>query len=426
MDRTRLPRWIQEATTLLTGTVGAQLITVAAYFLLTRIYSPDDFGLFSIFCSYLEVLVIASTCKYELSIVAAADECEASAVASFALKMNTIVSVLLLVVATILCVTDSLPGKMSELGYIALLIPPLVYFSGTSRVYENLFNRHRQYGKIALSEAINAAATVAAKTCLGLAGLFSAGMPIGTVLGRMAGNINYRVAMRRLQLPRTSFAEQRQAARRHRNFPLFVAPKDFANSLSFNLPAIWLANYFDLAEVGLFALAVTFVFRPVNIINVAIEKVLYSRAVEHLQKGEPMWPEVRQFLLPAAGIGLPVAVALFFLADPLFGFLFGSKWAACGYYVRCLLPWILTMLLTNSLMYVSNVFSTQRVEFVFCLVLLALRAGAVAAGIVVGSFQTGILLYCAVSAAVSAALLWWYLYQIFRHDSRSGSSPSRA
>ncbi len=416
MAKVKLPRWIQEAGTLLTGTAGAQLITVAAYFLLTRIYSPDDFGLFSIFCSYLEVLVIASTCKYELSIVAAADEREASAVSSFALKMNTAVSILLLVVAAILCATRSLPGKMSELGYIAMLIPPLVYFSGTSRVYENLFNRQRQYGKIALSEAVNAAATVAAKTCLGLAGLFSAGMPVGTVLGRMAGNINYRVALRRLQLPHTTFAEQRQAASRHRNFPLFVAPKDFANSLSFNLPAIWLANYFDLAEVGLFSLAVTFVFRPVNILNVTVEKVLYSRAVEHRLKGERMWPEVRQFLLPAVAIGLPVAVVLFFLADPLFGFLFGSQWAACGYYVRCLLPWILTMLLTNSLMYVSNVFSTQRAEFIFCLVLLALRAGAVMAGIVVGSFRTGILLFCVASTVVSAALLWWYLYQILRHD----------
>ncbi|MCR4659516.1 MAG: oligosaccharide flippase family protein [Bacteroidales bacterium] len=414
IDPNRLPSWVRETTTLLSGTAGAQAITVAAYFFLTRIYGPDDFGLLGIFCSVLDVLIILSTCKYELSIVASDSDREASAVAALSLRLNAIVSLLLLAVTAALVLTGALPGKLRELGPLALLIPPMIYFSGTSRIYENIFNRRRKYSTIAGSEAAAAATTVGLKAGLGLAGLLHSGLPIGTVLGRAAGNIVYRLRLHRL--PSTTRQERRQAAVKHRNYPLFVAPKDFAASLSTNLPLIWLAQYADLGEAGFYSLAIAFTFRPVNIINVSVEKVLYSRAMEHLQKREPIWPEVRAFLLPAAAAAVVAGALLFVWGGPLFGLLFGAEWVACGYYIRCLLPWVMAMLLANSLMYVSNVFSTQSAEFMFCLVGLALRAAGCWVGIAAGSFRLGILLFGAASCAVSLALLWWYLYQVRRHD----------
>ena len=93
---------VGEAATLVSGNVLAQVITLLAYFVLTRIYTPDDYGLFNIFYSYIEVLIIFSTCKYELAIVVADDEREASAVARFALRINAFVSVGLLTVAVLL------------------------------------------------------------------------------------------------------------------------------------------------------------------------------------------------------------------------------------------------------------------------------------------------------------------------------------
>lgn len=412
----RLPGWTAEATTLLSGTAGAQLITVAAYFVLTRIYCPDEFGLLGIFCSFLDVLIIISTGKYELSIVAAGSEREASAVASLSLRLNACVSLLLMAVAGGMVAGGVLPGKLAELGALTLLIPPMIYFSGTSRVYENLFNRRHQYGTLAGSEAAAAASTVGLKAGLGLAGAMHAGLPLGTVLGRAAGNLVFRLRLRRLQLPRTTAAERRQAAGTYRNYPMYVAPKDFASSLSTNLPLIWLAQYADLAEAGLYSLALAFTFRPVNIVNVSIEKVLYARAMESLRQGQPLGHDVRTFMLPAAAVAVVAGAVLMAWGGTLFGWLFGAEWEQCGYYVRCLTPWVMAMLLANSLMYVSNVFGTQRAEFMFCLGGLALRAAACGVGVAAGSFRLGILLFGAASCATSIALLWWYLHQVRRHD----------
>ena len=406
----------REAATLVSGNVMAQVITLVAYFVLTRIYTPDDYGLFNIFYSYIEVLIIFSTCKYELAIVVAEDEREASAVARFALRLNAMVAMLLLTVALVLWLTGALPGNFALLGWMVLLIPPMVFFCGTSRVYSFLYNRFHRYTMIAVSDSVNAGVGAATKIVLGLVGFFHSGLPIGTVIGRAVANINYRLRMRSLSLPKATAAESKAAARKHRNFPLFVASKDLVNTFASNLPFLWAAIYFDRAEVGLFGLALTFTLQPVNILSAAFERVLYARTAEAVRERQPVMRLQRRFLFLLLAVALPVCVLAWFIAEPLFVFCFGDRWQGCGVFVQALLPLALTGLCTNSLMFISNVFSSQRAEFDFYLVLAALRVAAIAVGIANESFLLAIALYAAAGTLVKVSLLVWYLWQVRRYE----------
>ncbi|MBR6049245.1 MAG: oligosaccharide flippase family protein [Bacteroidales bacterium] len=407
---------LKEALTLTGGNVLAQIIALAAYFVLTRIYSPDDYGLFNIFYSYIEVLIILSTCKYELAVVVASDDRQAAAVARFALRLNTLVSLALLTVALVLWLTGTLPGSFAQLGWMVLLIPPMVFFCGTSRIYSFLYNRFHRYTQIALSENVNAGAGALLKMLLGWLGMTPAGLPVGTVLGQAASNVNYRLGLRQLQLPSTDADERRAAAATHRNFPRYVATKDFVNTFSANLPFLWLAIYFDRAEVGLFGLALTFSRQPVLLLCSAFERVLYARGAEAVRDSKPLLPLTTRFVAIVNAVALPLCVAAWFLAESLFSFGFGSRWQGCGVYVQALLPWVWLTLTANSLMFVANVFSTQRTEFVFYLVQLALRVGAIVAGIAMGSFLLAIRLFSAASALICLSLLVWYLWQVARYD----------
>ena len=412
----KLSEIVKDMGTLAGGNVLAQAISLAAYFVLLRIYSPADYGLFSIFYSYIEVLIILSTCKYELAVVQADDEREAAAVAQYTLRMNAIVSAVLLAVALVLWRTGSLPGDFVELGWMVVLIPPMVFCCGTSRVYSFLFNRKHRYPTMALSETVNAASAALLKVVLGLLGLLQAGMPMGTVAGRGIGNLCYRLQMKQLAMHATTRSEQRTAARKYRNYPFFVAPKDFMNSLSANLPFLWLAMYFDSAEVGLFGLALTFTFRPVNLLNVAFEQVLYARVAEGVRVRRSVMPLVRQFLLKLNAVALPLFLLAWMVAEPVMVFCFGDKWLGCGIYVRALLPWVFVGLSSTSLMFISNVFSRQRTEFLFYVVLIALRVAAMAIGIHAGSFLLAVRLYATAGMLVSASLLVWYLLLLRRYE----------
>ena len=55
-------------------------------------------------------------------------------------------------------VADMVYSDDMLLGWMVLLIPPMVFFCGTSRIYSFLYNRFHRYRQIALSENVNAGA----------------------------------------------------------------------------------------------------------------------------------------------------------------------------------------------------------------------------------------------------------------------------
>lgn len=408
----------KEAGTLISGNMAAQAISLLAYLILTRIFSPEDFAIYNIFYSYIEVLIIFSTCKYELSVVASDTHREASAIAQFAIKSNTLFSLILISIFAILLHHDRLPGNLEQLEWVVLLIPFLVYFTGTSRVYAALFNRFHQYRQIAISETVNAGAATVMKIVFGKLGWIFGGMPLGQTLGKMAGNINYHLKLRKVHLPKTTWQEQKTAASKFRNFPLYVATKDFLNSFSANLPFLWAASHFDKVEIGLYSLALVVCLRPANLLNTAFEKVLYAQVIEKVRLQQSISKLILRFALIISIATLPFLALIFVYADPLFVFCFGNSWEGCGFYIRCLIPYAFITLTSTSLMFIPNVFSTQRTEFIFYMVLLLLRIAALWIGINVNNFHIAALLYISAGIVIAIALLTWYLLQIHRYEKK--------
>ena len=407
---------LREMATLMSGSVVAQFIAFAAYLVLLRIFSPEDFALFNIFFSYIEVLVIASTWKYEMAIVSADDEMESAAVARFALRLNMLVSFILLAVVAVLCFSHALPGNFAQLGTIALLIPPMVFLAGSSRVYTELFNRVRHYRTIAANVTLNALATAVIKAVLGLLGFHRSGMPLGVVASQTVSNLYFRLRLRALHLPPTTRRQCLDAALKYRRMPFFVATKDFVNAFSYNLPFLWLALYVDSAEMGLFALALMVTSRPALMVNGVGERVLYARTAEAVRSKESIWRPIVRYLLVVGAVALPVCGMMAVWGEPILSFLFGSKWEGCGLYVRLLLPWMFLSLGSTPLTFLSIVFSVQNVEFRFFVVLCLLRLAAVAVGVASGRFLLSLTLYATAGALVSVSLLLWYLALMRRYE----------
>lgn len=55
--------------TLMTGTSIAQAIPLAISPILTRIYTPEDFGIFALYMSVASMIAVTATGRYELAIM---------------------------------------------------------------------------------------------------------------------------------------------------------------------------------------------------------------------------------------------------------------------------------------------------------------------------------------------------------------------
>ena len=422
-------RFIKNSGILLSGNALAQGLAFAAYLILLRLFTPDDLGLCNVFFSYTEVLIILSTCKYEMAVVVASDDKEASTLARLAFRLNRGVSLLLLGVVTIMTLCRVTVSKLPAI--LLFLIPVLVYFTGTNRVYVFLCNRNKEYKQMAAGEVVSVSSGIVTRILFGLLApvwqfLHTVGLPVGSVLGKVAGHAYLRhitTKRRHYYDPHASITRQalRQAALKHKNFALYVMPKELVSSFSANLPLMWLSVYFDKPLLGLFSLALTFTQRPVNVLANTFEKVFYQSTSAKVQESSPIARDVHRFVLFLTAGTLIGCTLLFLFAEPLFVFLFGQQWIGVGYYVRCLMPWMGILVVTNSLAFVSNVMGTQHVDFGMQLVQLLLRATALYIGIQQNNFQLAVLLFAVVSAVVQAAQLGWYLFQVYRYDKRIAS-----
>lgn len=412
--------FIRNSGTLLTGNVVAQGLAFLAYLLLLRLFTPDDFGLCNVFFSYTEVLIILSTCKYEMAIVVAPDDNEASLLARLAFRLNALLTLLLFAVAAVMALTGVTLSNLPAI--LLLLLPLLVYFTGTYRIYVFLCNRHKEYRALALGEVVSVSGGTVTRILFGLLApvlnLFhTIGLPLGSVLGKMAGHAYlHHVVCRKNHYYRPTAAPLRPIARKYINFARYVMPRELVSSFSANLPLMWLSLYFDKPLLGLFSLALTFTQRPAGILANTFEKVLYQSSSVTVQQQLPLRRNILRFAL-LLGVGVAaVAAVVFLFAEPLFVLLFGGQWVGTGYYVRCLLPWMSILVISNSLSFISSIFGTQRVDFILQVVQLLLRAVALYIGIRQGDFQLAVLLFCIVSAVVQAVQLAWYLYQVHRYE----------
>ena len=80
--------------TLMTGTAIAQAIPIIVSPILTRLYSPEDFGRLALFISIVSIMSVLATGKYELAIILPKKNSTAYQLVSLSVMLSLVVSVL--------------------------------------------------------------------------------------------------------------------------------------------------------------------------------------------------------------------------------------------------------------------------------------------------------------------------------------------
>src|SRR6056297_1550383 len=93
--------FFRNVATLMTGSTIAQLIALAIYPILTDIYTPDEFGLFSLYMGIIAITGIISTGRYQLAILMPTSNRQAMQLAALGLALAVVVSIVLLIVVAL-------------------------------------------------------------------------------------------------------------------------------------------------------------------------------------------------------------------------------------------------------------------------------------------------------------------------------------
>ena len=399
--------FVKDVAGLLSANVVAQAAGLLCYPLLTRMYSPEDFGLLYIFTSIGGVLVLLGTAGYQFAIPLPKDDRDG--VACFHAGLLCLLPVMALMLL-------SLPFSGTIAGWfgsteLADWLPFMPLYVGLLCLW-NLLNwwyaRCQQFGCVSRYQVSNSLLNVALKLLLGWLrvphGLIAATVSVPPV----SVGLNMLAARRHLRglLVRDDGRCRRMLAA-YRKFPMFTLPQSLINQFFGNLPAYLLAPQFGQSALGLWSMALLLSFTPINTICNSLYQVLFadvSKRVNNREEVKYLFVRLEKWAL---GITLPLFTVLFFVLPPLTGWLLGAEWTESGRYIRWFLPWLAVTVLTSSTAFLPDIFFKQHITLGFEVLLAVLRTGGIVAGMMCNDFMLAVACYGIGSAAVKAAQYIW-------------------
>lgn len=367
---------------LASGTIGAQFVTVLASPLLTRFYTPEDFGVLAVFVALLGVLSVVSSVRYELAIPMARTAAEALNILALAVSINIVCS---LAIGLLLL---GLHGKIIRLLDVPLLAPYLwvlpigVILVGTYRALTFWAVRENIFSVIAQTKLTQAILGVGTQLAVGVAH----GGPLGLVTGQVISQSAGMMVLGRRLFERFGdfkrFIRRRRLAAsaiRHARFPKFDLAAAAINTTAANLPQFLLAALFAPAVAGYYLLAWRVVSMPVSVLGQAVGQALYANAREAAGKGR-----LFGFVWRIAGILALLMVvpltALFAWGEQLFLWIFGPDWGTAGCYAGWLIVGAAVQFIYSPISLMLLATNSQHVNLAIQLFLLAAKSGAIVFG----------------------------------------------
>ena len=352
-------RSLRQVATLVGGATAAQALVFAARPVLTRLYSPEAFGLLGVFVAPAYLLATLATLRYDDAVAVPASRRDGAGVLALALSGSVAAGAL---VALLLPIRGAVASALGapELAPLLGLLPVVVTALGVAASTQSWLAREERFR--AISAAILAQAAVAVGVQVAARESSAWGLVAGTAAGAVVlAGVGLAAAVRSGALVEARGAALGALARRYRQFPAFGIPASGMTQLAARLPPLLLVGAFGAAVVGQFTVALAAVAVPVGLVTDAVGQVFYVRAAEATREGR-LGPLVeRTFGRLAAFAAYPVA-AVALLGPDLFAWVFGAEWRAAGEIARALSPWLFLAAVAPPLTRAFDVTERQREE----------------------------------------------------------------
>ena len=373
--------------TLVAGGAIAQALPLLLGPWLTRLYTPQQFGVYHLFAAVSANLAVVACARYEFALPLVGDAGDAAALRALCLRVLAGVTGLSALAAALWFVVSSngwtgwLPVAVAVLGWLSLA----TLWATRAQAYRALaIARVVQYGGASLAQA--GAALLGA----GVQGLIVA--PIAAAAAAAAV----------LRLPlnddaRPAPARWRELARRFRDFPLLNTPHAFMGALQDTVSIAMIAAWQGSVAAGFWGLSLRYLKAPATLVGGAVSQALYPRLAAHgagvdhdadahapLRVTREGRAAVRRVMAGLACIALPLVLLLWALAPWGFERLFGTDWRGAGELARTLALYIGVHFVAAPLAVVTLAWGAQAWALRLALVGQAAFVAALAIGLKLG------------------------------------------
>lgn len=368
--RRLLPKsaYARNVLTLMTGTTLAQAIPIAISPLLTRLYSPEEFGRFALYMAVVSIASVLVTGRYELAIMLPRQDKDALHIAAMAIVLSIAISAVLLFV--VLFFAQPIAVLLGDAALVSWLywVPASTMLLGLYQSLNYWSNRKAQYKRLAISRATQSSSAALAQLSSGYAGSGAVGLVGGQITGQvLATSVLARLIWREDHRLISALRLRRSLvlARKYINFPKYLIVAHGFNTASGQMPVLLLSALFNTAAAGFFTLTQRVMTVPMSLIAKALGDVFRqeaSHAYSHQGQCKTIYEKTFKRLLLISVIPF---TAFFFVAPTLFAWIFGEQWRVAGEYAQILTPKFFSDFVVGPLSVMFMIAEKQRLDLLW-------------------------------------------------------------
>jgi O-antigen/teichoic acid export membrane protein len=346
-------RFARSVAVVTAGSALGQGLVVASAPLLTRLYTPADFGVLAVYGSIVSLVAVVAALRYEFAI--ALPEEDESAANLLLLSLGIVLFVSLLAGFGVWLLADQLVRSVNTptLKPYLWLVPLGVLGTGVYEVLSFWAVRKKAFTTIARTRFTQSLGQVLTQAILGLLQLGPGGLLLGQVVGKTGGSgtlatLTYKHGKEAIK--RVSASGVRRVAFRYRRFPMLSSGTALLNRAGLYLPPILLAAFYGPQVAGWFALGQRVIGLPAMVISKSVSDVYMGEAAQ-LVRTDPHALE-RLFVKTAKHltlVGAPPLAVLALGAPWLFALVFGEGWREAGVYAQLMAVAFLAQFVTTPL-----------------------------------------------------------------------------
>ena len=382
---------------LFTSTLTGQLLGFLITPVLSRLYSPSDFGMFQLFISIVGMTASFATLSYYNAILLPERDEDSANLVVLCLFLVTVTAV---VVTVVFFLSSAFLEKFLNAPGLSLylpLIPIAIGFNGFAYVLGNWLSKKEEFGTIAKANILSSFTGKGTSAGIG----FIAPSPFGLILATIVNDgticlIQGRKVLSGLAVfSKTSVKRIRELAVRYKKFPLYSMGSDTAGSAAVQTAPFLLAFFFSPVIVGYYSMAYLVMRLPTKMIGTAIATVFFQRASAEKNRTGSMKHVVTAVHTRLISLGMFACLLVMVLGPELFSFLLGSHWADAGVYAQVFAPWFFVSFISVPLVYIFSVLEKQSVGLWFSLLQLVASIIALVIGGLSDSPLVGMILLSA-------------------------------
>ncbi len=356
--------------------------------IITRIYEPEAYGVFTLINSITTNLSMIVHLNYAHAFILPKSESRFLTLVQLTLIVIILNCILLTLIYwlfgnQILAFFDD---QTLKIGF--LLIIPFVFLSCLGRAWSSWNVRKKKFRQDAVAKFVSA---LFAKGFTLTYGIHFGGYYLGLLIGEMIYKMATILSLSTKEIRSTFFKlfrkinvkDLKDVAIEYKAYPMYTLPANWLDSITSLMPIYTYTYFFGGQDVGYFAMANSLLNYPMQMLGNAFATVFLQKAAE-VKNTDQGLKKLRNITVELYGkivlVGVIPFAIIFAFGDIIFVFVLGNNWASAGNYASAMSIFYVFALCAIPISVLYRILNKERIFMFAKIINLIVTMGVLALG----------------------------------------------